>query len=300
VKRTRGEKIFGVFNNFFLLLIALTMAVPMLTVLKDSFDNFPVDVIGISLIPREPTLLYYRMAFTDVGIYRPLLNTIYITVIGTMIALAVNAMGAYTLRRKKRVKGTQLIVYIFIIAPMVLGGGGIIASYIWFRLVGFLDSLILAVVLPITANGFHMIVIRQFYWTVPESLIESAEMDGASEFLIFRKIVAPMSKAVYAAMGLFTGVGLWNQWRNVLFFVNNPQKYTFPLKLRSLFFYQQDPEEQMKKIAEAMGLDITEVLLQFEGLRSAMIMIGIIPVLLIYPYLQRHFAKGVRLGAIKG
>lgn len=272
----------------------------MLTVLKDSFDNFPVDVIGISLIPREPTLLYYRMAFTDVGIYRPLLNTIYITVIGTMIALAVNAMGAYTLRRKKRVKGTQLIVYIFIIAPMVLGGGGIIASYIWFRLVGFLDSLILAVVLPITANGFHMIVIRQFYWTVPESLIESAEMDGASEFLIFRKIVAPMSKAVYAAMGLFTGVGLWNQWRNVLFFVNNPQKYTFPLKLRSLFFYQQDPEEQMKKIAEAMGLDITEVLLQFEGLRSAMIMIGIIPVLLIYPYLQRHFAKGVRLGAIKG
>ncbi len=276
------------------------MAVPMLTVLKDSFDNFPVDVIGISLIPREPTLIYYQLAFTDVGVYRPLLNTIYITVIGTMIALSVNAMGAYTLRRKKRVKGTQLIVYIFIIAPMVLGGGGIIASYIWFRLVGFLDSLILAVVLPVTANGFQMIVIRQFYWTVPESLIESAEMDGAREFLIFRKIVAPMSKAVYAAMGLFTGVGLWNQWRNVLFFVNDPKKYTFPLKLRSLFFYQQDPEEQMKKIAEAMGVDISEVLLQFEGLRSAMIMIGIIPVLLIYPYLQRHFAKGVRLGAIKG
>ncbi len=300
MKRTRGEKIFGVFNNFFLLLIALTMAVPMLTIVKDSFDNFPVDVIGISLIPREPTLIYYRMAFTDVGIYRPLLNTIYITVAGTMIALTINAMGAYTLRRRKVVKGTKLMVYFLVVIPMVVGGGGIIASYIWFRMLGFLNKLMLVVIGPAAASGFFIIIIRQFYWSVPESLIESAEMDGAGEFTIFRKIVAPMSKAVYAAIGLFQGVGFWNAWRNVLFFINDPKKYTFPLRLRSYFFYQQDPEEQMKRLAEAMGFDIEQILLQFEGLRSAMIVIGIVPVLIIYPYLQKHFAKGVRLGALKG
>jgi ABC-type glycerol-3-phosphate transport system permease component len=300
MKRTKGEKIFGVFNNLLLLLVALTMLVPFLTVLKESLDQFPVDAIGISLIPRDPTTLYYQLVFSDVSIYRPLINSIWVTILGTTIALSINAMGAYTLRRKKRVKGTQLMIYFLVIVPMVLGGGGIIASYIWFRMLNFLNSLILVIILPACVSGFQMIIIRQFYWSIPESLIESAEMDGAEEFTIFRKIMVPMSKAVYAAMGLFTGVAFWNAWRNVLFFITDIEKYTFPLKLRSLVFLKQDPEEELRRFAENMGIDLETIRLQFEGMSSALVIVGIIPVLIAYPYLQRHFAKGIRLGAIKG
>ena len=146
----------------------------------------------------------------------------------------------------------------------------------------------------------HMIIIRTFYWSIPFSLTESAQLDGASEFTIFRRLIAPLSKAVYAAIALFTGVGFWNNWLYPLLFNNNPRLYTFPVKLRAMLFLGQDVERQMQEWALNMGVDIEEIYIVFEGLSSAIIIVALVPVILIYPYLQRHFSQGVRIGAIKG
>ncbi len=298
VARSTGEKLFAAFNALFLLFVALTMLIPMLSVLKDSLDKGGHADITINLIPNEFTFMYYRMVFMDTGVYRPFLNSILVTVLGTGIALFINALGAYTLSRRE-LPGNKFLVYFLVVIPMVFVGGGIIANYILFKAVGLLNTY-WVIFLPTTVMGFWMIIIRTFYWNIPFSLTESAWLDGASEFTIFAKIISPMAKAVYAAMTLFAGVHYWNAWREAVLYVHDASKYTFPVKLRGMLFLGQDIEKQMKLLAEAMGVDPEEVLIAFEGLAGAIIIVAMIPILLIYPYLQKYFAQGVRIGAIKG
>ncbi len=295
---TTGHRIFRFFNALFLFLVALTMLIPMMSVLKDSLDLAPRSELRLSLIPREFTTTYYRMVFNDASIYRPFLNSVLITAVGTTLSLVVNSLAAYTMSRRD-IRGGTFFVYFLVIIPMVFGGGGIVADFVWFRALGILNSYAV-MILPMVAAGFYMIIIRTFYWSIPFSLTESAQLDGASEFTIFLKIIAPLSKAVFAAIALFAGVGYWNNWLYALMFVHNPRLYPFPVKLRSMMFLTQDAERLMQEWALQQGIDISEVVLLFEGLSSSIIMVAIIPVLLIYPYLQRYFAQGVRIGAIKG
>jgi putative aldouronate transport system permease protein len=295
---TTGQKVFKFFNAIILSLVALTMLIPMLAVLKDSIDLGGQAEVRLSLIPKEFTWIYYQMVFEDTTVIRPFVNSVFITLIGTTLALFVNSMAAYTMSRRD-LKGNAFFVYFLVIIPMVFGGGGIIAEYIWFKWMGILNTY-LVMILPFLAAGFYMIIIRTFYWSIPFSLTESAQLDGASEFTIFAKIIAPLSKAVYSAIALFTGVGFWNNWLYPLLFVHNPKLYTFPVKLRSMLFLGQDSERQMIEWALQHGVNIEEVLIVFEGLSSAIIIVAVVPIILIYPYLQRHFAQGVRIGAIKG
>lgn len=298
VAKTTGEKIFSAANALFLTLVSLSMLIPLLAVFKDSVDLGGQGDITLSLIPKEFTLIYYRMVFMDSGIYRPFLNSIYVTAMGTTLGLILNSMGAYTMSRKD-VRGSRFFVYFLVIIPMVFGGGGIIANYIVFKAVGLLNTY-WVIFLPTVAAGFWMIIIRQFYWSIPFSLTESAWLDGAGEFTIFRKIISPMSKAVYAAMSLFMGVSFWNSWINTILYVHDAKKYTFPVKLRGMLFYGQDVEEQMKMYAMSMGIDPEKVMIAFEGLSAAVIVVSVVPILIAYPYLQKHFASGVRIGSVKG
>ena len=295
---TTAHRIFRFFNALILLLIGLTMLVPMLAVLKDAVDYGGQPEIRISLIPQQLTGIYFKMLFDDSTVFRPFVNSIMITAIGTTLAVFVNSMAAYTMSRRE-LRGNKFFVYFLVVIPMIFGGGGIIADYIWFKALGILNTYMVMIV-PLIATGFYMIIIRTFYWSIPFSLTESAQLDGASEFTVFRKIIAPLSKAVYSAIALFTGVGFWNNWLYPLLFVHDPKKYTFPVKLRSMLFLGQDQERQMIEWALNMGIDIEEVMIVFEGLSSAIIIVAIIPIILIYPYLQRHFAQGIRVGAIKG
>lgn len=293
-----GQRVFRFFNGLFLLIIAVTMLIPMLAVIKDSLDYGGQPEVRLSLIPQEFTLIYYRMVFEDVSVYRPFLNSIFITVVGTTLAVFVNSMAAYTMSRRD-LRGSKFFVYFLVIIPMVFGGGGIIAEYIWFKALGILNTY-MVMILPFLAAGFYMIIIRTFYWSIPFSLTESAQLDGASEFKIFQKIIAPLSKAVYSAIALFTGVGFWNNWLYPLLFVHNPARQTFPVKLRAMMFLGQDQERQMIEWALNQGIDVEKIMIVFEGLSGAIIVVAVVPVLLAYPYLQKHFAQGVRVGAIKG
>lgn len=295
--RSTGERIFGFFNAAFLILVALVMLVPMLAVLKDSIDLGGQADVRISLIPKEFTTMYYTMIFRDPTVYRPFLNSVGVTVVGTVLGVFINSMAAYAMSRRE-LRGTKFFVYFLVVVPMVVGGGGIIAEYIYYRIIG-ISNTYFVLVLPGLAAGFYMILIRQYYWSIPYSLTESAQLDGAGEFTIFRRIIAPLSKAIYAAIALYTGVGFWNSWYNALIFIHDPAKYTFPVKLRMMLFYPQDAERWMYEYAQQLGIDIQQVLVIFEGLSSAIIIVAVVPVILIYPYLQKHFAAGVRVGAIK-
>ena len=295
---TTAHRVFQFFNGLMLTIVALTMLVPMLAVLKDSLDLGGQAEIRLTLIPKQLTLIYYEMVFNDQTVYRPILNSVFITIIGTSLSVFINAMAAYTMSRRD-LKGNKFFVYYLVIIPMVFGGGGIIAEYIWFKWIGILNTY-MVMVLPFLAVGFYMIIIRTFYWSIPFSLTESAQLDGASEFMVFRRIIAPLSKAAYSAIALFTGVGFWNNWLYPLLFVHDPSKYTFPVKLRSMLFLGQDSERQMIEWALNQGIDVEKTLIVFEGLSGAIIVVAVVPILLIYPYLQRHFAQGIQVGAIKG
>lgn len=296
--RTRGEAVFGVFNVLFMLFVSVLMLIPFLSVLKDSLDLGGQADVSISFIPKEVTLLYYRMVFSDQGVYRPFVNSVGVTVIGTTLALVVNSMAAYTMS-KRNLRGNKFFIYFLVIIPILFHGGGVIANYVWYKALGILNTY-MVLVLPLLVQGFWIVIIRQYYWTIPESLPESAQMDGAGEFTVFRNIIAPMSKAIFAAYALFKGVGFWNNWIQCLLYVHDPKKYVFPVKLRGMFFWGQEAERFLRDFAELLGVDPMETLLSLEGLASAIIIVAVIPVLIIYPYLQKYFAAGVRVGAIKG
>lgn len=297
MKRSTGERVFGFFNAVFFLFVSVIVLIPVAAVVKDSVDLGGQADVRLTLIPEEFTLIYYRMVFQDRGIYRPFLNSVMITVVGTTLGLLVNGMAGYTLSRRE-IKGSKLLVYFLVVIPLVFGLGSIVVNYLYFKAIGLLNTY-LVMFLPLLVNGWNMILFRQFYWTIPFSLTESAQLDGAPEFTIFRKIIAPMSKAVFAALGLFTGVGFWNNWLYPLLFVRDANKYTFPVKLRGMLFFGQDTEVWMQEMAMQMGVDPAQVIVVFEGLQAAVIIVAVVPILFVYPYLQRHFTAGIRVGAIK-
>jgi putative aldouronate transport system permease protein len=297
MKRSKGEKVFNVFNLIFFAIFTITMIVPVAFVLKKSLDVGGVDG-SISLIPREFSLLYYKMIIEDTSIYRPLLNSIYIVVVGTSLSVFVNAMGAYTLS-KRDLPGVPVMVYYLIIIPMMFGGG-LIPTYLLMKKLHLINKLAILFI-PSLASGWSMILIRNYYWSIPESLIEAATIDGAKEFTIFTRIILPLAKPVLAAITLFTGVGYWNTFMAAIIYINDAKKYTFPVKLNELIAVQQaNMQQQFEQMLMSSGADLALANLNAEGLSSAMIIVAMLPVILIYPYLQKHFASGLMVGSVKG
>ena len=137
--RSRGEILFGVANVLFMLLLSILMLFPFLVVLKDSLDRGGGGELRLTLLPREFSLVYYEMVFYDSGVYRPFINSIFVTIIGTLLALIVNSMAAYTLSRRK-LRGNRFFIYFLIVVPIIFHGGGIIANYIWFKMLGLLNT----------------------------------------------------------------------------------------------------------------------------------------------------------------
>lgn len=294
IKVSRGEKIFNVVNLTLLAIFVLMIVFPVGFVLKKSFDIGARGDLNLSLIPREFSLLYYRMILSDPGIFRPFLNSIYITAVGTAVAMVVNSMGAYTLS-KRDLPGNRLMIYFILITMMF--SGGLVPLYLVIVNLGLYNRLNTLILLAMV-NGWHMILIRNFYWSIPASLPESALMDGAGDFTIFTRIIIPLSKPVLAAIALFTGVGFWNTFFHAVIFMGDPLKYTLPVKLRELISVTSSLTEGQLEMAMG-GADLRNQI-TVEGVSSAIIIVSMIPVIIVYPYLQKHFVKGIMVGSIKG
>jgi ABC-type glycerol-3-phosphate transport system permease component len=286
--------VFSAVNVALLGLFTIVILFPVLYVLKRSFDVGAQGELVLSLIPREFSFFYYKVVVTDASIYRPFLNSIILTVVGTVIQVSLEAMGAYPLSRKE-LPGNRFFIYMIVITMMF--SGGMVPLYLVVRGLHLIDKFPWVLILPFCMSAWNLILYRNYYFTVPSSLRESALMDGAGELTIFVSVIVPLSMPVIAALGLFTGVNFWNAFFSAVIFINSPTKYTFALKLREILALQMEMNNRFERI---MSPDMALKNLNIEGMYSAIIILSMVPIIVAYPFLQRHFVKGILVGSIKG
>jgi len=293
MKRSRGEKIFNVFNIILMVIFLVVLCIPVLIVLRKSFDVSNQGIVNLSLLPGEFSLVYYKVVLNDKGIYRPFLNSAYITIVGTALSVLINSMGAYSLS-KKDLPGNRYFMYMIIFCMMF--SGGLVPSYLLIKNLGLINSL-WSLILPGAASGMNLILLRNYYNSIPPSLTESAKIDGAEEYTIFFKIIFPLSAPIVSTIALFSGIAYWNTFFSAILYINDPKKYPFTVKLQEMIIKQQAMQEQLERYGGTANLGNN---LDDQGVYSAIIVISTIPIILVYPLLQKHFTKGIMLGSIKG
>ena len=294
MKRSKGEKVFNIVNIILMAVFIAMFLFPILIVIKNSLDASGLSTTSLSIIPKEFSTVYYKIVLSDNGIYRPFINSIFITLAGTVLSVFVQAMGAYTLS-KRDLPGNRIFTYMIII-PMMFSGG-LVPLYLLIKNLKLINTMG-ALILPVCISAWNTILIRNYYDSIPKSLHESATIDGAEEYTIFFRIIFPLSKSIIATIALFTGLMYWNMFFNAVMFINDPKKYTFPVKLYEMIMVQQELEDKMNGMASSGGSMIKSI--NQQGISSAMIVISLIPIMIIYPFLQKYFVKGIMVGSIKG
>lgn len=297
LKRSLGEKVFNIFNLLGMLVFSVIIIVPVLFVFRNSFELSETSTTTLRLWPEQFSTVFYGMVLKDDSVYRPILNSVFVTLVGTPLTLIINALGAYTMS-KRELPGKNFIAYYMVIIPMLIGGGTI-PGFLLIRSLGMIDTL-WAIIVPGLASGWNMTLIRNYYWSIPNELTESARIDGAPEMTIFVKIILPLSKPVLSALGLLTGIGLWNTFYAAMIYIRSPIKWTFPVKIRETVMKNEGNDKLWEEMMVAAGLDPTELLINQSGLGGAMMVTSMLPILIVYPFLQKYFAGGIMVGSVKG
>lgn len=297
LKRSLGEKIFNVFNLFGMLLITIIMVLPVSFVMKNAFETSLVGDLTLTIFPQQPSTIFFRMILRNPDVFRPFLNSVFITVVGTSLSMIINSVGAYTLS-KRELPGNKFFIYFLVIMPMLFSGG-MVPTFLLIRALGMVDTYSVLII-PAVASGWFMILIRNYYWSIPNSLVESAKIDGAEEFTVFLRIILPLSKPVLAAIALFAGVGFWNTFMAAVIYIRNPLKFTFPVRLREVILIQGYTQAEFEALMLQLGIDPAEAFVTATGLAAAMMIVSMIPIIVVYPYLQKHFTQGLMIGSIKG
>jgi putative aldouronate transport system permease protein len=279
-----------------LALIALAVAFPLYVVVVTSLSSTEAVTRagGLVVVPRDLTIAAYVQLLSGGVVTRALVISVLITLIGTAFSLWVTVLAAYGLSRPGSLFHRPLL---FVVLLTFLFGPGIIPSYLLVNSLGLIDSYA-SLILPTAVSAFNLIVMRGFFMAIPAELIDSARIDGAGEFAILRRIVMPLSKAVVAVVGLFYAVGYWNAFFNALLYLNDNNKWPLQMVLRTYIVEQQALPTGAGGVASGVGLGLAPA--PGLAIKMAIVVIAIVPVLLVYPFIQRHFTKGVIIGAVKG
>lgn len=295
MKRSMGEKIFDTANIVFMLLIIVIMLYPLWNTVVISFNDARDSIKGsLYLWPREFTLFNYQSIFKDDAIYNAFWVSVARTVIGTVFNVLFSSMLAYVLSRRTFVLRKFLTT--FMVLTMYVNAG-VIPQYFLFRDLHLLNNF-LVYVAPSLLGAFNVIVIRTYVSSLPESLIESGKIDGARELTIFFRIIFPLCMPVVATVALFVAVGQWNAWMDTFLFASGKQS------LSTLQY------EMMKILSSSMISGPLQVDYQAEAgkarsmvtpnsLRAAMTVVATVPILVVYPFLQKYFVKGLNVGSVK-
>jgi multiple sugar transport system permease protein/putative aldouronate transport system permease protein len=243
---------------------------------------------GMVMWPGGFSVDAYAAVLSGGVVTRAMLVSIAVTVIGTLASLAATAGLAYWLSRPKAFGSRPMLL---LVLGAVLFSPGIIPSYLVVKEFGLLDSYA-SLILPVLINAFNVIVMRAFFQELPPELFEQAAIDGASSATILFRIVLPVSKAVLAVIGLFYAVGYWNAFFNALLYIQTTDKWPMALVLRTYVVNQNTIGGEQVGSTEALPPQLP--------MQMAILVVAIVPILLVYPFLQRHFAKGVMIGAVKG
>ncbi|MCR8633094.1 MULTISPECIES: carbohydrate ABC transporter permease [Paenibacillus] len=285
---TLGNKIFDGVNYTVLTLVSLITILPFIYILAVSFTS-PHEVAkgGFILFPKEFSLSAYKYIFSTNTLIKSLGVSIYITVVGTAINLLLTSLMAYPLARKT-LRGRQTIMMAVLFT--MLFSGGLIPTYFVVKAMGLTNTL-WSLMIPNAISAFNLIVLKNFFQQIPDGLEDSARIDGCSDVGVLFRIVLPLSLPAMATFGLFYAVTHWNQFFNAIMYINDNNKWPVQVLLREIVILAQS------RIGDT-GFEEAEI--QPLTIRMAVIVFATIPIMLVYPFLQKHFAKGVMLGSVKG
>ena len=289
IRISTSQKIFDGFNIIFMFIFMILMLYPMYYVIVASFSSAPrlMAHTGLLLKPLNFTTAAYRNVISNSMIPSGYRNTLFIVTVGTLINVILTSFGAYYLSRKNQTAGRA--VGLFILFTMFFSGG-MIPIYLNVDSLGLTNKL-WAVIIPNAINTFYLFIMRTAFGGIPESMEESAKLDGANHLTILFQIYLPLSKAVLAVMILYYGVDHWNAWFNAMLYIRNRSLYPLQLILREILI-ANDTTFLVNMIVDAEMVS--------EAIKYAVIVVVTIPILCLYPFLQKYFVKGVMIGAIKG
>ncbi|MGW0803755.1 carbohydrate ABC transporter permease [Nonomuraea sp. NPDC002799] len=282
-----GSRVFDTLNVVLLGALALITVLPLFYVLAGSFaSEGEISARPFFLWPEKFVTSTYEYIFANDTLLRSLVTTIVITAVGTVLQVLLTFTMAYPLA-KRYLPGRTLVLNLVIFT--LVFGGGIVPTYLVVRDLGMLDSY-WALILPLAINPFYLIIVKSFFQELPQALEEAARIDGCNEMGVFFKIVLPLSKPIIATFSLFYAVGIWNDYMSPLLYINDNNKWTLQVLVRQL----TSPDA-----ANAIGALDSAVFFPQQGLKFAVVVIATLPILFFYPFLQKHFAKGVLIGGVK-
>ncbi len=295
-KKLRWSQI--ILHTIFIFFSILCIAPILLVGMVSITENQSLMVNGFSYFPKEISFEAYKYIFYDAkSIVNSYVVTILITIAGTILSLLITSLYAYPISRKDLPCNK---VFTFIVFFVMLFNGGLVSSYIINTRILHFNNNIIALLVPFLITPFNVLIMKTFFQnTIPASLLEAAKLDGASEFRIYKTIIIPLSKPVLATVGLFNTLGYWNDWFSSLLYISNRNLFTIQFVMyKSLM----NIEFLKNNIAAGAGgnLAIEVMNAPSQGIRFAMVVIGVGPMLLAYPFFQRYFIEGLTVGSIKG
>ncbi len=292
IKKTIGEMLFDGLNvalMFFMMLITLY---PFLNVLAVSMSDYSEYVNHpMMFYPRKFDFSAYKLMLHNPLLLSSYKNTLFIAIVGTAVNMVLTLLTAYPLS-KKYLRGNKIIMVMILFSMMF--GGGMIPNYLLVKKLGLLNSL-WALILPGAMSAYNMILMRTFLETIPDSLEESARMDGASDLTVLIRIILPLSMPAMAAIALFYAVSNWNIFFSAVIYTSDRSKWTLQLLLREIIL------DSAQAAQEASGSAAPENggMVNTQNIKTAAIIVTVLPILMVYPFLQKYFVKGIMLGAVK-
>lgn len=299
VKETRGDKIFLAFNYLYLAIALILVLYPVLYIISASVsDPKFVNSGEMWLIPKGFTLDGYMRVFENAKIWNGYGNTILYTVVGTIVNLVVTLPAAYALSRSDFI-GRKFFMGMFLVTMFF--GGGLVPSYLLIKNLGLINSM-WALILPGAATVWNIIVARTFFAsTMPKELQEAAQIDGCTNMRLFIKIVLPLSAPIIAVMALFYGVGHWNSYFSALIYLNEEAKYPLQMILRQILVLQEmSAETTGAAVSGSVAAALNNKADVASLIKYSVIIVSTLPIVAVYPFLQRYFVQGVMIGSVKG
>jgi len=290
VKKSKGERVFSVFNYIFLTLLIVLCLYPVWYVAVASFSNSNLltQHTGLLIKPVGWSIDAYKKVFKNPMIGRGYLNTLFILVVGVFLDLIMTSLGAYFLSRK-RVMFKRPIMLLIVFTMFF--SGGMIPFYLNLKDLRMTNSL-WGLIVPFMISTYNLIILRTSFESIPESLIEAAQIDGASHIAILMQIVIPLSKAILAVMVLYYGVSIWNSWFWASAIIRTREMYPLQVILREILM--QNDVSSMTAGSSALDTEAIGMTIKY-----ATIIVATVPILCVYPFLQKHFTKGTMIGAVK-
>ncbi|MEF2964951.1 carbohydrate ABC transporter permease [Paenibacillus sp. M1] len=287
-KHSIGDRIFTIVNGALLALIALACLLPFVNVIASSFASTQEIVAKkFVLFPTTFSLDAYKYIFSTPTIFRGLGVSVGVTLVGTLVSMALTALMAYGLSRRY-LYGRNPINFVVVFS--MLFSGGMIPTFLVVKSVHLIDSY-WSMIIPTAINAFNLIIMRNFFQSLPDALEESAKIDGCTDFGVFLKIMLPLSLPSVATISLFYGVAYWNTYMNAILYLNDSLKWPIQVLLRQIVIVSSGMQGDNSSVA---------IVPPAQSIKMAVIVVATLPMLIAYPFVQKHFVKGAMLGSVKG